>query len=165
MLDRGGVPAYDRLAAAAQDQHLLTFSEETPADWRAVENYRAILYAIAAVLLSVGLAALLITALDAAVQRRRHLASLSVLGVPLSLSRGSQLIQVAVPLLIGLPAAAAAGLLAGRAYLMLSSEQAPVPWPSVGVLVGVALLASFGVAGLTVPGLGRAVRAEDLRRE
>lgn len=165
VLDRGGVPAYDRLAAAAQDQNLLSYSEESPTDWRVVENYRAILYAIAAVLLSVGLAALLITALDAAVQRRRHLASLSVLGVPLALSRGSQLIQVAVPLLIGLPAAAAAGLLAGRAYLMLGYTRAPVPWPSVGVLVAVALLASLAVAGLTVTGLGRAVQAEDLRRE
>lgn len=165
VLDRGGTSAYDRLASAVQHQNLLIFSEETPADWRVVENYRAILYAIAAVLLSVGLAALLITALDAAVQRRRHLASLSVLGVPLALSRASQLIQVAVPLLVGLPAAAAAGVLAGRAYLMLTFQRPPVPWPSVGVLVGVALLASFAVAGLTVSGLGRAVRAEDLRRE
>ena len=131
-----------------------------------MQNYRDILYTVAAVLLMIGLVALLITALDAAVQRRRYLAALAVIGVPLAVSRRSQLVQVAAPLVIGLPAASGCGLLAGRAYLQLGeSNRIATPWASTGSLLGFALLAGLVVAALTVPGLGRSPHAEDLRRE
>ena len=166
VLARGGPKPLAALTAAATAQGLIAFSDESPEDYRSVQNYRAILYAVAAVLLMIGLVALLITALDAAVQRRRHLAALAVIGVPLAVSRRSQLIQVAAPLVIGLPIASGCGLLAGRAYLQLTeSNRIAMPWGSTSSLLGFALLAGLVVAGLTVPGLGRAPHAEDLRRE
>ncbi len=166
VLARGGPKPLAALTAAAAAQGLTAFSNETPEDYQIVQNYRAILYSVAAVLLMIGLAALLITALDAAVQRRRHLAALAIIGVPLAVSRHSQLVQVAVPLLIGLPIASSCGLLAGRAYLQLDdSNRIAMPWTSTGSILGLALLAGLVVAALTVPGLGRAPHAEDLRRE
>lgn len=161
----GGPRVVSRLQAQAARHGLQAASNESPQDYETVQNYRDILYAIAATLLTIGLAALLITAADAAVQRRKHLASLAMVGVPLGVSRRSQLVQVATPMLVGLPIAAACGLLAGRAYLQLGAAAQPVPWASVTTMLLGATSAGVVVAALTVLGLGRAPRAEDLRRE
>lgn len=132
---------------------------------RQLRQYRAILWAATAAALLIGFAAVAITALDRAVERRRQLAAFHVLGAPRRLLRRSQLVQTLLPLAIGLPAAAAAGLLAGRAYLQLIGEGAHTPWTGVLTTLGLGLVAALLVAAVSLPGIGRRVTPELLRRE
>lgn len=133
-------------------------------DLRTVDGYRALLWAVAGVVLSVGLAALLIAGVDRAVERRQHLAALTVLGVPARVIRRSQLLQAAAPLIVGLPVAGGTALLAGAAYLNLVGSRAVTPWPAVTALVLGAIVAGLIVAAATVAGLGGRVQASDLRQ-
>lgn len=128
-------------------------------------GYEAVLFAVSAVVVAVGLLALLVSGIDQATARRRHLASLSVLGVPGRVIRRSQLLQAGAPLAVGLPLAGVTGLLAGAAFLNLVGARSTTPWPAVAALVVAAVAASLLVAAATVAGLGGRVRASDLRKE
>jgi putative ABC transport system permease protein len=130
-------------------------------DLEVVAGYRRVLYAVAAVIIGVGLAALLIAGIDRASERRRHLAALAVLGVPGRVVRRSQLLQALAPLAVGIPVAAGIGLLAGGAYLQTTAT----PWPAVALLVLAVAAAAGLVAGGTLLGLGGPIRPADLRRE
>ena len=114
--------------------------------------------------------ALAFTAVDRAIERRTHVAALCVVGVPIGVSRRSQLWQTAAPLIVGVPAAVACGLLAGRSYLSLNADDpdmiAPhLPLQGIATLVVVCLAGAMAVAALTLVGLGRAPTSVDLRRE
>ncbi|HEU4676402.1 MAG TPA: FtsX-like permease family protein [Motilibacteraceae bacterium] len=163
----GGAGPRDALAAFARRMgpQVASSSEEDMQTLRQVMQYRSILWAVTAAALFIGFAAVAITALDRAVERRRQLAAFHVLGAPRRLLRRSQLVQTLLPLAIGLPAAAAAGLLAGRAYLQLIGEGAHTPWRGVLATLGLGLLAALLVAAVSLPGIGRRVTPELLRRE
>ena len=109
------------------------------------------------------------TAWDQAATRRRHVAALAIIGVPLSMSRRSQLMQTGAPLLIGLPSAAACGLLTGSAYLGLLNAQGPpimhTPLRGFTVIAATAIGAAMLIAVITTLGLGKRIRAIDLRHE
>lgn len=159
----GGDPPVRALQAAVPEAVYVFVEERT--DLRTVQGYRAVLYAVAGVVLALGLASLLISGVDRAMERRRHLAALTVLGVPARVVRRSQLLQVAAPLAIGLPMAGGTGLLAGTAYLNLIGARASTPWPAITALVLGALVASALVAAATVAGLGGRLRPHELRQE
>lgn len=161
----GGKAALHRFSAAAAAQGLQVDTREDLGPYRQVQAYRDLLWAVSAVVLGVGLLALLITGIDRAVERRRHLASLATLGVPTSLSRRSQYLQVATPLMIGLPLAGAAGLCAGYSFLSYGERSQATPWAQAILLTAVALIAGNIVAALTVTGLGGRIGPADLRRE
>jgi len=159
----GGDAPVRALAAAVPDNVIVYPDDRT--DLQTVQGYRYVLYAVAGVVLILGLLALLISGIDRAVQRRRHLAALTVLGVPARVVRSSQLLQAAAPLVVGLPLAGGSGLLAGAAYLNLIGARAATPWPAIVALVLGALAAGALVAAATVAGLGGRVQPQDLRQE
>lgn len=162
VLDGGDAPV--RRLEQAAGPGVQVFAGEDRAELRRVDGYRALLWAVAGVVLSVGLAALLIAGVDQAVERRRHLAALTVLGVPARVLRRSQLLQAAAPLIVGLPVAGGTGLLAGASYLNLVGSRAVTPWPAVTALAVGAVAAGLVVAAATVAGLGGRTRASDLRQ-
>jgi putative ABC transport system permease protein len=161
----GGPRPLAALTAALAGSGVDVQPAEDGRDRRLVDGYRAILYAVAVVVLAVGLTALLVTGIDRAMERRRHLAGLAVLGVPAGVVRRSQLLAALAPLAVGLPLAGGAGLLAGATYLSLGSVRRATPWEDVSLLIAAALAAAVLVAAATVTGLGGRVRPADLRRE
>lgn len=112
-----------------------------------------------------GAAAFLIAAVDRAIERRRDVVSLLVLGMPLRVVRVSQLFQVVLPLLAVLAMAVGVGHVAGNAWLQLNGRYQG--WYdgtllTMMPLAGIGIVAALG-AGLIV--VGRKIRAEDMRRE
>lgn len=164
VLDGGPAPLR-ALTDAAAGQGLEATAQDDYGEWEVVVGYRALLWTVAAAILGLGLLALLVTGVDRAVERRRHLASLTLVGVPVSLIRRSQLLQATAPLAVGLPVAAGAGLLAGRSFLGFASPFLATPWPAALAATGIAVAGGLVVAAATVAGLGRAPGPADLRRE
>lgn len=155
---------YDEVVAATGGYD---FGMTVP-DWEALDQvagYRAILWAVASVAVFVGLMAFGIAAIDRAVERRPQVVALRALGAPIRLARGSQVLQILVPLGIGLPLAGALGLLAGSSYLSFDDETAYLPWGSVLGLVAAAVAAAVLVALSTLPAVGGKLTPEQLRRE
>lgn len=112
-----------------------------------------------------GAAAFLISAVDRAIERRRDVVSLLVLGMPLRTVRASQLLQIMLPLLAVLAMAVGVGHVTGNAWLQLNGRYQG--W-YYGTLTTMMPLAGIGIAAALGAGLivvGRKIRAEDLRRE
>jgi len=87
-MDGGDAPVAV-LTAALPPGIAVTAEDRAPLD--TVTGYRDVLYGAGAVVLLLGLASLLISGIDRAMERRRHLAALTLLGVPQRVVRGSQL--------------------------------------------------------------------------
>lgn len=159
-----GGPAAVRSLEEALPPQVQVYPEDMT-DLSTVDGYRAVLHAVTGIVLLLGLASLVVHSVDQAVERRRHLAALTLLGVPSRVVRRSQLLQVGAPLLVGFPIAGALGLLSGVAYLNLIGMRAITPLTSVVILILGALCASAVVVLASIVGLGGRVRAQDLRQE
>ncbi|MFI5529180.1 FtsX-like permease family protein [Kitasatospora sp. NPDC051853] len=112
-----------------------------------------------------GIVAFLISAIGRSIERRRHVASLVVVGTPVRTLRAVQAWQLLAPLALALVLALGTGHLAANALLLLSGQQIGWYLGAVGFalpLVAVAL-AVAGAVSLFVSGLRP--RPEDLRRE
>ncbi len=164
VLDGGEAPLKHLRAEANQHGAELVTLDDINA-LTTIDQYRSGLYLLTGLVLILGLVALLITSVDRAVERRRHVAQLSVVGVPATVIRDSQWIQVLSPLAVGLPAAAGAGLLAGTAYLNLVGQRHDTPWSATIWITVAALVASLLVATTATWGLGRHIDPTDLRQE
>lgn len=166
VLDGGQAPRR-AVAAAAAERGLvaLDHSEFELEDLRAVQGYRTILWTVVGAALLVGFAALLIAAVDRALERRRQVAALAAVGVPLRVLRRSQLIQSLLPLAVGIPLAGGLGLLGGYGYLRYGEGIAVSPVPSILAIAVGGLVAALLVATLTLPALGRGATPDLLRRE
>jgi hypothetical protein len=123
-------------------------------DYDYVAGLRAILYAIAAVVLSVGMLTFGIAAIDRAVSRRAELASLQVLGTPDGVLRRAQWLEALIPTVTGTLLAISAGFFSGITYLHLGDDtwqsHLHLVWPATTTLAALALIISTAVAGLTV---------------
>ncbi|WP_328990987.1 hypothetical protein OG394_32510 [Kribbella sp. NBC_01245] len=130
-----------------------------------VAGYRAMVWAVGGAALAIGLLALLIGAFDRLLERRRQIASLRAVGVPVGTLRAGQVGQMVLPLLLGIPLAGALGLLAGAGYLAFGGAIDYLPWRSVALLtlagLGLALLAG----AITLPAIATKITPESLRRE
>jgi putative ABC transport system permease protein len=117
-----------------------------------VEGLRAILWTVASVVLGVGLLTLAIGGIDRAASRGRELVSLRVLGTSPSVLRRAQLLEAAIPTVIGSALAIASGFLAGATYLRMAELDVRVhlPWASTLGLATIAVGAALVVAALTV---------------
>ncbi|GAA2217969.1 FtsX-like permease family protein [Micromonospora olivasterospora] len=112
-----------------------------------------------------GAAAFLIAVVDRAIDRRRDVISLLVLGMPLRSVRASQLFHITLPLIAVLVVTVAVGHVAGNAWLQLNGRYSG--WyggtlKTMLPLAGLAALAAISAAPVVV---GKTIRAEDMRRE
>lgn len=144
-----------------------TLDEQVAQEERTVRGYEraARLGLVLAVL--VGGAGLLVASVDAVRARRRDLAALAALGVPVAVLRRALVLEVLAPLLGCTAVALGAGAFASAAYLSgdALSPQVGLPWHAWGAVVALAVLVVLAVTALTLPLARSAVRAEHLRVE
>ncbi len=134
-------------------------------DYDFVAGLRLLVWAIAAVILAVGLLAFAVAAIDRALARRREVVALQLTGVPASLLRRAQWLEAALPIGIGTLLAVGLGTLAGATYLTLADEPTHLPWTQSLTLAGVAVLSSVVIAALTVVAASPRLRPDLIRAE
>lgn len=139
-----GRDLFGRLAAAGLD----------PGSWEDFSEYDRVIRtgqlvtSLSLILVSLGLLSFGISAIDRAVQRRREVISLQLVGAPARLLRASQWIEAALPLLLGCGLALWLGVGFAKAFLALAIPDRPVTvevthlWPAlVAALVGSLIVA------------------------
>jgi putative ABC transport system permease protein len=145
-------------------------SRASPASRTAAPTYdfvatmRAIILTIAAVVLGVGLLALATATIDRAVQRRKEVVALQLVGVGPRVIRRAQLLESAVPLTIGIVLAVGLGALSGATFLVLD-ESIGMPWVQTWWLAGAAVVGGLLVAAICTIASAPRLRLEELRAE
>ena len=134
-------------------------------DYRFIVALRLLVWSVAAVVLSIGLLAFALAAIDRVSERRRELASVQVIGTPRRVLRASQLVEALLPLAVGVPLAVGLGALAGQSFLALGGGEEWAPVRPVLRLLVLSSLAGIVVAGLTTIGSSPPLTANRLRRE
>ncbi|GAB3263017.1 hypothetical protein GCM10027425_27270 [Alteromonas gracilis] len=133
-----------------------------------IENYRFVqgvehlVWAVAVAVLSLGLLAFAVAAVDRATSRRRELASLRLIGTPVALLRWTQWLEAALPTTLGSLLALACGAYAGATYVQLD-ESITFPVRESLLLTGTALLLSLALAAVTVVGTSSRLDPEHIR--
>ncbi|MCU1675924.1 MAG: hypothetical protein JWM93_682, partial [Frankiales bacterium] len=133
-------------------------------DYDFVSGLRALMWAVAAVVLAVGLLGFAIATIDRTVSRRAEMVSLQLVGTGRGVIRAAQWWEAAVPLSLGVLLALASGSAVGLAWLSIGDGLDVVPWGSIGALAAVSVAAAVAVAGLTVVACAPRIRAELIRR-
>lgn len=129
-----------------------------------VAGLRTLVVSIAGFILTVGLLAFAVAAVDRAVERRKELVALQLVGLPAGLLRRAQWLEALVPIGLGSVLSVALGALAGSTFLALD-DSVGMPWPSTGSIGLAAVLGAVLVASLTVVASARPIRADQIRRE
>lgn len=93
------------------------------------------------------------------------MAATRVLGTHVRVLRRAQFLGVALPLLAGVTVAVVTGWVTGRTYLAFGDALGSFPGTQLLLLWAGACLGAVAVAALTVPGLGRPLSADLVRRE
>jgi hypothetical protein len=130
-----------------------------------VAGLRAIVWSVAAVILSVGLLAFGVASIDRATSRRREMIALQLVGVPPALLRRTQWVEAVLPIGIGTVLAIGLGMLGGATYLSLAEDLRAVPWSQSLTLAVVSVISAASIAGLTVLAAGPRIRPELIRAE
>lgn len=115
--------------------------------------------------LVIGVAAFVVSVADRAMERRGQVAALVLLGARAGTLRGVQVVQVLLPLVVGLGAAIVAGWLAESSYLITGGGAVHWDWDGLPLLFLCALgvLLAAGLASL--PMVRRHVDPEQIRRD
>lgn len=151
---------HDPSLAGLHAARLVSFDE-----YLSLRRYEMMLVAGTVTVLLVGLLSLVLAQIDRITERRRQSASLHAIGAPNVVFATSQFIQSAAPLLLGVPLAAALGLLAGRTYLSYGGEAQSTPWSAAGFTAIAALVATIAIAMGVAAISGRPLRSSDLHQE
>ncbi len=130
-----------------------------------VSGLRALVWAIAAIILAVGLLSFAIAAIDRAISRREEVMSLQLVGVSPQILRRIQWLEAAIPLAGGTVLAIGLGLLAGASYLAYGDILEHLPWRQTLTLAAISVACSAIVAALTVIASNPRIRPELIRRE
>jgi hypothetical protein len=116
--------------------------------------------------LAVAAASLLVSTVGAVQERRKPLAALAALGVPVGALRRSVLVQTMAPLVAGV---VLAGVAAAVVVLSSTPESRPIPWSSliapIGRFVALAVMAGLVASALAFPSLRRGIRPGALHHE
>lgn len=132
-------------------------------DYDFVAMLRNTVYAVAAVVMGLGLLAFAIAAIDRSIARRREFTSLRLVGVPAPTLRRSQWIEALVPIAGGAVLAIALGHFAGATYLAFAGDGLAVPWEPTFVLAAVAAAGGVVVAALTVVATNQPISPDAIR--
>ncbi|MGI8700382.1 MAG: FtsX-like permease family protein [Nocardioidaceae bacterium] len=134
-------------------------------DYDFVAKLRALVWSITTVIVSLGLLAFAIGAIDRAINRRREVVSLQLAGVSKRVLRKTQLVEAAVPIVFGCVLAIGCGVLASASYLSIGGQSGAVPWQAAGGMAAMAVAGSIAVAALTVIASSPRIRPDLIRSE
>ncbi|TXS16697.1 FtsX-like permease family protein [Streptomyces sp. adm13(2018)] len=115
--------------------------------------------------LVIGVAAFVVSVADRALERRAQVAALALLGARAGTLRGVQVLQVVMPLALGLGGAVVAGWLAESSYLITGGGAVHWDWEGLPLLIAAALGVLLVAALASVPMVRRHVDPEHIRRD
>lgn len=133
--------------------------------YRFVVGLKALVWAIAGLVLALGLITFLFSAVDRALSRRSEVAALQLVGVPSKLLRRSQAVEALAPLALGAALAIGLGFLAGTSFLAYGGIVDLAPLRPTLILVAMAVAGSTLVAALVAAMASPAIGAEHIRAE
>lgn len=115
--------------------------------------------------LVIGVAAFVVSVADRAMERRGQVAALVLLGARAGTLRVVQVVQVLLPLVVGLGAAVVTGWLAESSYLITGGGAVHWDWDGLPLLLVSALGVLFAAGVASVPMVRRHVDPEHIRRD
>lgn len=130
-----------------------------------VSGLRALVWAIALLVLAVGLLTFMFSGADRALGRHREATALQLVGVPPRLLRRSQFIEAVVPTGLGAALAVGLGLLAGSSFLAYGGILELAPLGQTLLLLAGAVAGTVLVAGVLAGFASPRIRAENIRTE
>jgi hypothetical protein len=133
--------------------------------YRFVVGLKALVWAIAGLVIALGLITFLFSAVDRALSRRSEVVALQLVGVPSTLLRRSQAVEALAPIGLGAALAIGLGFLAGTSFLAFGGILDLAPLRPTLILVTVAIAGSTLVAALVAAMASPSIRAEHTRSE
>lgn len=115
--------------------------------------------------LVIGVAAFVVSVADRAMERRGQVTALALLGARAGTLRVVQVVQVVLPLVVGLGAAIVTGWLAESSYLITGGGAVHWDWEGLPLLFACALGVLFAAALASVPMVRRHIDPEHIRRD
>ncbi|MGW6393719.1 FtsX-like permease family protein [Streptomyces sp. NPDC055103] len=115
--------------------------------------------------LVIGVAAFVVSVADRAMERRGQVAALALLGARAGTLRVVQVVQVGLPLVVGLGAAIVTGWLAESSYLITGGGAVHWDWEGLPVLFACALGVLLAAALASLPMVRRHIDPEHIRRD
>ncbi len=153
-----GDDLYERLNAVG----LQSSTEVDIENYRFVQGMQRLVWTIAVAVLSLGMLAFAVAAIDRALARRRELTALRLVGTPPGLLRWTQWLEAMLPTALGSLLALASGAYAGSTYLKLD-ERIAFPVRESILLSGTALFVSAALAAIAVLGTSSRLDPEHIR--
>lgn len=153
-----GDELYQRLNAVG----LQSSTEVDIENYYFVQGMQRLVWTIAVAVLSLGLLAFSVAAIDRALARRRELTALRLVGTPAGLLRSTQWLEAMLPTSLGSLLALACGAYAGSTYLQMD-DRITFPLKESVLLSGTALLVSAALAAVTVLGTSSKLDPEHIR--
>ncbi|WP_103349507.1 FtsX-like permease family protein [Amycolatopsis sp. CA-128772] len=149
-------------ATIVESDYLDDFRAE---DDRMVRSFRSVLITASLFVLAVAAMSLLMLSIEQTSERRRPLAALSAAGVPIGVLARGALWQTAIPVVVGVVLAVAAGLGLTAPMLRLADRPMIIDVPVLLALAGTTVVAVLLVTVLTMPLLRQVTRLDTLRSE
>ncbi|AJF69860.1 ABC transporter permease [Streptomyces vietnamensis] len=115
--------------------------------------------------LVIGVAAFVVSVADRAMERRGQVTALALLGARAGTLRVVQVVQVVLPLVVGLGAAIVTGWLAESSYLITGGGAVHWDWEGLPLLFACALGVVLAAAVASVPMVRRHIDPEHIRRD
>ncbi|MCD2465596.1 ABC transporter permease [Streptomyces sp. MBT42] len=115
--------------------------------------------------LVIGVAAFVVSVADRAMERRAQVTALALLGARAGTLRGVQVLQVLLPLAVGLGGAVVAGWLAESSYLITGGGAVHWDWEGLPLVLACALGVLLVAALASVPMVRRHIDPEHIRRD
>ncbi|MFD3530434.1 FtsX-like permease family protein [Streptomyces sp. NPDC058664] len=115
--------------------------------------------------LVIGVAAFVVSVADRAMERRGQVTALALLGARAGTLRVVQVVQVLLPLVVGLGAAIVTGWLAESSYLITGGGAVHWDWEGLPLLFACALGVLFAAGVASVPMVRRHIDPEHIRRD
>jgi hypothetical protein len=134
-------------------------------DKEMVASFRSVLITASLFVLAVAAMSLLMLSIEQISERRRPLAALSAAGVPIGVLARGALWQTAIPVVVGVVLAVAAGLGLTAPILRLADRPMIIDVPVLLALAGTTVAAVLLVTALTMPLLRQVTRLDTLRSE
>jgi predicted lysophospholipase L1 biosynthesis ABC-type transport system permease subunit len=111
---------------------------DSPDRGRLISTYTSLITAATIVAILLSLAATLAAVADRSLERRRHAAHLTALGLPPNTLRNAETLTLVTPLAIGIVVAGLATIFSAFTYFQLAESPIELPISSVAIIFGIA---------------------------